>query len=90
VLRHYARVISILLREYENKKHGFGRASHAEMLSFLMEQNNLKQEDLKNDLGGQPAVSNILSGKRKINRKQIERLYARFGLNPSVFFPKAE
>jgi HTH-type transcriptional regulator / antitoxin HigA len=47
----------------------------------------LKQRDLSSDLGGESVVSEVLSGKRKLNAKHIEQLSKRFHVSPAVFFP---
>jgi HTH-type transcriptional regulator/antitoxin HigA len=60
-------------------------ASPAEVLRLLMEQHGLKQGDLP-EIGSQGVVSELLSGKRDLNRNQIARLSARFGVNPGTFF----
>lgn len=57
-----------------------------QVLKYLMEQHGLKQRDLEKELGGQAAVSSILSGKRKLNTRQMTALSSRFGVNPTVFF----
>ncbi len=53
-----------------------------------MDQHKLTQYDLAAELGGQPVVSAILNGKRKLNRRQIERLAARFHVSPASFYPR--
>jgi len=52
---------------------------------FLMEQNDLNQSDLP-ELGSQGVVSEILSGKRSLNVKQISRLAKRFSVSPGVLW----
>jgi HTH-type transcriptional regulator/antitoxin HigA len=37
-------------------------------------------------LGSQGVVSEILSGKRELNTRQIAALADRFGVSPAVFF----
>jgi HTH-type transcriptional regulator / antitoxin HigA len=55
------------------------------VLRLLMEQHGLKQGDLP-DIGSQGVVSELLSGKRELNRNQIARLSERFGVSPATFF----
>lgn len=86
-LREYVKVIRPLMAEYENKEFPMPRTTQAEVLMFLMEQNNLAQEDLSDELGGQPAVSYVLNGKRSLNAEQIKKLSKRFHISPAVFFP---
>lgn len=83
----YAKIISLLIGEYERKTFIFPKASQADLLKFLMQQHNLTQADLKKELGGQPAVSNVLNGNRRLNTRQIAKLSLRFGISPATFFP---
>jgi HTH-type transcriptional regulator/antitoxin HigA len=91
-LRAYAETLGLLVESYE-KAHYPTTGQHVsgtEMLAFLMEQHGLLQSDLARDLGGQPNVSAILSGKRKLNAKQMEALAKRFNVSPAVFFSAGE
>lgn len=54
-------------------------------LKFLMEQHGLGQSDLKNEIGSQGVVSEILNGKRQLNLSHIKKLALRFGLKPATF-----
>ena len=55
-------------------------------LKVLMDQYNLKAEDLKNEIGSKSLISMILNGTRKLTRDHIQALSSRFKINPSVFF----
>lgn len=55
-----------------------------EALAFLMEEHALHQTDLP-EVGSQGVVSEILSGKRELNVRQIRALADRFGVSPAVF-----
>lgn len=55
------------------------------MLRSLMERHGVSQRDLP-EIGSQSIVSQLLSGKRKFNVRQIRALADRFGVNPQVFF----
>ncbi len=56
-----------------------------EMLRFLMQAHGLSQKSLP-EIGSQGVVSEILSGKRKLNARQISALASRFNVPESVFF----
>lgn len=56
-----------------------------DILAYLMAEHNLRQTDLRKELGGQSIVSAVLAGKRNINRKQMLALGKRFGVNPGLF-----
>ena len=56
-------------------------------LKYLMKEHDLKQSDLT-EIGSQGVVSEILSGKRELNTRQIKLLSRRFHVSPSVFMGK--
>ena len=53
-------------------------------LKTLMEEHDLKQSDLP-EIGSQGVISEILSGKRQLNVRQIKLLSKRFKVSPAVF-----
>ncbi len=74
-----------VIHSYEKRLAPLPEAEPGEVLRYLMDEHGLKQADLKDDLGGQGIVSEILSGKREINIRQAKRLGARFSVSPAVF-----
>jgi HTH-type transcriptional regulator/antitoxin HigA len=50
-----------------------------------MEQHDLRQSDLRKEIGSQGVVSEILSGNRELNTRQIRALAKRFSVSPAVF-----
>ena len=85
----YLNAIVPFVEEYEKRRFRLKRITPEDMLRFLMEQNHLSQYDLAGELGGQPVVSHILRGERKLTREHIERLSRRFGLSPAAFYSAA-
>lgn len=83
----YLSTVIPFIEDYEKTAFPIASATPEEMLAFLMEQHQLTQHDLAKELGGQPVVSDILRGKRKLTREHIERLGKRFGLSPATFYP---
>jgi HTH-type transcriptional regulator / antitoxin HigA len=81
-----AKLLILLVADYEGKHVAIEHASGIEVLKELMSANGLRQKDLAKDLGGESIVSLILQGKRQLNRQQIERLSHRFHVSPAVFF----
>src|SRR5262245_815668 len=55
-----------------------------EVLRSLMEEHRLTQSELP-EIGSHGVVSEILSGERDLNIRQIRRLAKRFGVSPAVF-----
>jgi HTH-type transcriptional regulator / antitoxin HigA len=82
----YADVLSTLIEAYEEEHHAISEASPVEVLRALMEANELRQKDLAPILGTESIVSEILRGKRELNKGQIEKLSKRFRISPAVFF----
>ncbi|MGH7810760.1 MAG: helix-turn-helix domain-containing protein, partial [Candidatus Binatia bacterium] len=83
----YLSAVIPFLEQYEKRAFPIGPATPEEVLGFLMEQHDLSQYDLAKELGGQPVVSQILRGKRRLTREHIERLSKRFGVTPATFYP---
>ncbi len=76
--------LGTLLHVYEEEHHRLPEASGVEVLRFLMEEHALTQSDLT-EIGSQGVVSEILSGKRELNVRQIRELAERFHVSPAVF-----
>src|ERR1700722_2365677 len=81
-----AKLLIVLIADYEAKHFTIQKASGVEVLKELMDVNGLRQKDLAEDLGGESVVSLILKEKRKLNRRQMEKLGQRFQVSPAVFF----
>jgi HTH-type transcriptional regulator / antitoxin HigA len=81
-----AKLLIVLIADYEGKHFTIEKASGVEVLKELMDTNGLRQKDLADDLGGESIVSLILKEKRQLNRQQMEKLSQRFHVSPAVFF----
>ena len=86
----YLSAVIPFVESYEKAAFPLPSATPEDLLAFLMDQNNLSQYDLADDLGGQPVVSEILHGKRKLTREHIERLSKRFGVSPGTFYSQGD
>ncbi|MGO8757144.1 MAG: helix-turn-helix domain-containing protein [Terracidiphilus sp.] len=80
-------LLTLLIERYEEEHYAVPDASPADVLRFLIERHGLRQCDLAQDLGGESVVSEVLSGKRRLNASHIEQLSKRFHVSPAVFFP---
>jgi HTH-type transcriptional regulator/antitoxin HigA len=89
-VEQYLRTVIPFVEEYEKRAFPIGSATPEEVLKFLMEQHELSQYDLAKELGGQPVVSAILRGKRKLTREHIECLSKRFAVSPATFYPRGD
>jgi len=81
-----AKLLIVLIGDYEAKHFKIERVSGVEVLKELMAANGLRQKDLADDLGGESIVSLVLKEKRQLNRQQMEKLSHRFHVSPAVFF----
>ncbi|HBL17455.1 MAG TPA: transcriptional regulator [Elusimicrobia bacterium] len=86
-IERYLKVMIPLIRAFETEISPIGKAEPEDVLRFLMEQQELKEVDLAKELGGQPVVSYILNGKRRLTRDQIKRLSSRFHVSEASFYP---
>lgn len=76
--------LGTILHAYEEKYHPLPSADGVEVLHYLMQEHGLRQSDLP-EVGSQGIVSEILSGKRALNVRQIRELANRFQVSPAVF-----
>jgi HTH-type transcriptional regulator/antitoxin HigA len=73
-----------LIESYESQHVPEFLGSPIYTLKNLMKEHGLKQSDMK-EIGSQGVVSEVLSGKRSLNSRQIKALSERFGVSPAVF-----
>ncbi|MFC1886529.1 type II toxin-antitoxin system HigA family antitoxin [Thermodesulfobacteriota bacterium] len=76
--------IGSLIETYESQNINEIEGNPIDVLNALMEEHGLKQLDLS-EIGSQGVVSEILSGKRMLNVRQIKILSKRFKVSPAVF-----
>jgi HTH-type transcriptional regulator/antitoxin HigA len=79
-------LLTLLIEDFEGKHYALPKASPIETIMFLMDQNGLKQKDLMDVFGTPSIVSEVLSGKRELNKDHIRRLSERFHVSPELFF----
>jgi HTH-type transcriptional regulator/antitoxin HigA len=77
-------IVGELIADYEARHHRLPEVSGVEALKFLMTQHGLKQTELP-EIGSQGVVSEILTGKRDLNVRQVRALSARFGVSTATF-----
>lgn len=83
-LADLAEALGVFVEAYDKTHYQTPNPSPRAMLRFLMEQHDLRQSDLP-EIGSQGVVSEIISGKRSLNVRQISRLAKRFNVTSSVF-----
>ena len=76
--RDYLDVLTLLIQQYESKWDE-APMSPAELIRYVMEQNDLTQQDLLPQFGGAKSrVSDFLNGKRQLSKEQALALSERF------------
>ncbi|MGM9454916.1 helix-turn-helix domain-containing protein [Legionella bozemanae] len=79
-------VISHMITMYdENHDEQLQKGSGIDALKFLMEEHGIDQSDLKNEIGSQYVVSEILNGKRQLNISHIKKLATWLHVTPATF-----
>lgn len=76
--------LGTLISEYERIHIPEPAGDPIECLRFFMDEYGLKQKDLV-EIGSPGVVSEVLSGKRELNKRQIKALSERFNCSPAVF-----
>jgi len=84
--RELADLLTLLIEDYEEKQYRLPKSSPMAVIAFLMEQHGLKQKDLVDVFGAPSIVSEVLRGKRELNKEHIRRLCERFKVSPELFF----
>ena len=77
-------IVGDLIEDYETEQLPMPETTGIAGLKFLMEQLGLKQGDLE-EIGSQGVVSEILTGKRELNVRQVRALSERFGVSTVTF-----
>jgi HTH-type transcriptional regulator/antitoxin HigA len=84
--RDLAELLTLLIEDFEEKQYALPKCSPVEMVAFLMEQQGLEQKDLVDVFGTASIVSEVMHGKRELNKEHIRRLSERFRVSPELFF----
>lgn len=77
-------ILSDWIEAYDHAHRPMPIASGVDVLRAMMREHGLSQSDLPG-LGTQSVVSEILSGKRKLNLRQVKWLAERFGVSVETF-----
>ncbi len=80
-------ILADLIEAHDKRDFPIPDTSPAQVVRFLIAQHNLTQSQLP-EIGNQSVVSQVLSGRRQLNVRQIARLCQRFGLDAGLFIPR--
>ena len=80
-----------LIEKFEREFYSPGKAStpHS-MVAFLMEQQNIKPEDLVGVIGDEEVVDEVIQGKRMITQEQAKTIGKFFKVEPTLFIKQDE
>jgi HTH-type transcriptional regulator/antitoxin HigA len=82
----YLDVLSDQVEAYEDEMVPIRPVGDAELLRFLIEQKNVTQAEAASGAGiAESTMSEVLAGKRKLNRAQIAKLARYFHVEPGAF-----
>jgi HTH-type transcriptional regulator/antitoxin HigA len=82
----YLEVLGDLVEAFENVHYPEEPVSDAEMLTYLLDTRGVTQAAVAKATGiAVSTISEVLSGKRKLNRRQIGKLAKYFHVGPGVF-----
>ncbi len=82
----YLEVLGDLIERYESEAHPMAPVSDAEMLRHLIEAKGVSQTEISSATGiADSTISEILKGRRSLNRSHIGKLARYFNVSPDVF-----
>ncbi len=84
--RELAKLLTLLIEDFEERRYQLPHLKPLDVLHFLMDEHGLMQKDLVSVFGTPSIVSEVLSGKRELNKEHIKRLSDQFHVSPEVFF----
>jgi HTH-type transcriptional regulator/antitoxin HigA len=84
--KELAELLTLLIEDFEGRQYQLPQTKPLNVLNFLMDQHGLRQKDLVDVFGTPSIVSEVLSGKRELNKEHIKRLSERFHVSPELFF----
>ncbi len=84
--KELAELLTLLIEDFEERQFQLPQTKPLDVLHFLMDQHGLRQKDLVDIFGTVSIVSEVLSGKRELNKEHIKRLSERFHVSPALFF----
>jgi HTH-type transcriptional regulator/antitoxin HigA len=86
----YLTLLSEQVERWESEHVVMPPLSGAELVKALLAERGLRQKDLVQLFGTESIVSEVLSGKRELQSKHIERLAGFFNVSPAAFFAARE
>jgi HTH-type transcriptional regulator/antitoxin HigA len=86
----YLVLLSDVVEDWESRHVVIPEVHGVELVKAILDERSLRQHDLVGIFGTDSIVSEVLSGKRELQRKHIEQLARFFKVSPAAFFPPIE
>ena len=83
--KELAELLTVLIEDYEERRHPIPKAGPQQTLQHLMEARNLTQKDLWKIFGSKGITSEVFHGKRSISKTQAKKLAAFFHVSAELF-----
>ncbi|MGK7875745.1 MAG: type II toxin-antitoxin system HigA family antitoxin [Xenococcaceae cyanobacterium] len=83
--RDYLHLLGLLVSDYEERHYSLPDIYGVELLKVLIEEFNLRQQDIVPIFRTQSIVSEVLSGKRQLTVNHIQKLAEFFHISPAAF-----
>ena len=80
-----AKLLTVLIEEYEARRFPIRKASPRQALEHLMEARSLRQKDLWKLFGSKGIASEVVRGKRSISKTHAKKLAAFFHVSVELF-----
>ena len=80
-----AKLLTLLIDEYEERRYPIRKASPQQTLQHLMEARKLTQKDLWKVFGSRGITSEVFHGKRSISKTHAKKLAAFFHVGADLF-----
>ena len=84
--KEFAELLTVLIEKFEDAHYELRPSTPLEVVAELMDANDLRQKDLVDVFGTESIVSEVLNGKRELNKDHIKKLSVRFNVSPELFF----
>lgn len=84
--KEFAELLTVLIEKFEDAHYELRPSTPLEVIAELMDANDLRQKDLVDVFGTESIVSEVLNGKRELNKDHIKKLSVRFNVSPELFF----
>jgi HTH-type transcriptional regulator / antitoxin HigA len=86
----YLSLLSDMIEHWESEHVKMPTFRGVDLIRELLDENHLPQRALVDIFGSDSIVSEVLSGRRELQRKHIEGLARFFNVSPAAFFPIAD